>query len=195
MNKDHWYIKIYTIIVSYIWYKFFPSCKTRLILAWNLCPKFSNPKILNVQKKKKILFVKTLINTILISNCRRNAVNKSHNNSQNGIWKAILSEIKLQRSLRTSSTITDRRCTKILVLSYLGAHLTFESHPCILRSFLKRTEVLGPRAAPSYSRERWREYDPRSGGRCPTRVETSCVSKKTTLHPCPCTCFPRFSTI
>lgn len=106
MNKDHWYIKIYTIIVSYIWYKSFPSCKTRLIFAWN-CPKFSNPKILNVQKKKKILFVKTLINTILISNCRRNAVNKSHNNSQNGIWKAILSEIKLQRSLRTERFIHD----------------------------------------------------------------------------------------
>lgn len=139
-----------------------------------MCPKFSNPKIQNFkysEKKRHPLCEKkkkkeTLTNTILISaNCRHNAVNKSHDNSQNGIWKTILSEINLQRSLRTKRPVHDYWCTKILVLSYLGAHLTFESHSCILCSFLKRTEVLGPRAAPSYTRERWREYDPRSGGR------------------------------
>lgn len=56
--------------------------------------KSKNSKFQIFRKKNDILFVKkrkeTLTNTILISaNCRHNAVNKSHDNSQNGIWKTI----------------------------------------------------------------------------------------------------------
>lgn len=168
-----------------------------------MCPKFSNPKFQIFRRRKK-----TKNKNPFCKNSNKYDFNFSKLSPIMPLIKVtIIHKMEFGKpfwarsscndpcELNDSSTITDRRCTKILVLSYFGAHLTFESHPCILRSFLKRTEVLGPRAAPSYSRERWREYDPRSEGRCPTRVETSCVSKKTTLHPCPCTCFPRFSTI
>lgn len=119
-----------------------------------------------------------------------------------------LSEIKLQRSRTrqnvsgffTKRTYDARKSSS----SYLGAHLSFESHPRALRCLSKRTEMLGPRVDPSYSGRRWREHGPRFGGNCPTRrVQTSCVSKMTTPRTCPCiyvyqcrsTCFPQFSTI
>lgn len=46
----------------------------------------------------------------------------------------------------------------------------------------ERTEVLGPSAGASYTRQRWREHGPRFGGNCPTRVVPAYVSKTTTLR-------------